>query len=67
MRGCGTSLIPMFLVCCGICLLRILWVIFISPLFSAFYMVIVSYSITWATTSVLFVLYYHWFKRTNFQ
>lgn len=67
MRGCGTSLIPMFLVCCGICLLRILWVIFISPLFSSFYMVIVSYPITWATTSVLFILYYHWFKRTNFQ
>lgn len=67
MRGCGDSVKPMLLVCCGVCLLRILWVVLVSPFFASFYMVIVSYPITWTVTSILFILYYHHFKKQYFQ
>lgn len=67
MRGCGDSIKPMILVCCGVCVLRILWVLFVSPFFTSFYMVIISYPITWAITSLLFMLYYQKFKKIYFQ
>lgn len=63
MRGCGDSLNPMLLVCFGVCVLRILWVAFISPIFESFDMVIVSYPIAWITTSLLFIIYYQFFKK----
>lgn len=63
MRGCGESLKPMIVVCLGICVLRILWVTFISPLFESFLMVIISYPITWSVTSVLFIFYFYSFSR----
>ena len=58
MRGCGDAFKPMLLVCFGVCVLRILWVMFVSPFFTSFKMVIISYPITWTVTSILFILYY---------
>lgn len=63
MRGCGDSLRPMLLVCSGVCVLRILWVSFVSPFFTSFHMVIISYPITWIVTSILFIFYYQVFKK----
>lgn len=63
MRGCGESFKPMVVVCLGICVLRIFWVTFISPMFKSFLMVIVSYPITWTVTSILFIFYYHSFSQ----
>lgn len=65
MRGCGESFKPMVIVCLGICVLRILWVTFISPFFETFNMVIVSYPITWAVTSVLFIIYYKRYSKNH--
>ena len=58
MRGCGEALKPMLLVCIGVCVLRVLWVTFVSPLFGTFKMVIISYPITWSVTSILFIIYF---------
>lgn len=65
MRGCGESLKPMLIVCLGICVLRIFWVTFISPLYPVFEMIIVSYPITWSVTSVLFIVYYFHFSKKH--
>ena len=62
MRGCGKSLEPMIIVCLGICVLRIFWVLFIAPIFSSFNMLLVSYPITWSVTSILFLFVYHRFR-----
>lgn len=64
MRGCGDSLRPMLLVCGGVCVLRVLWVSLVSPLFDSFTMVIISYPITWIVTSLLFIVYYRIFKKS---
>ena len=65
MRGCGESFKPMIVVCLGICVLRIIWVIIISPIYPTFKMVIVSYPITWSITSILFIFFYQIFQKKN--
>lgn len=57
-RGTGDSLVPMLLTCGGVCVLRILWVIFVVPFNPQLATVVVSYPITWVITTVLFVIYY---------
>lgn len=66
MRGCGKSLEPMIIVCLGICILRVLWVLLIATKFTSFNMLIISYPITWTVTSILFVFFYRRFKLRNF-
>ena len=66
MRGCGESFKPMLLVCLGICVLRVAWVTFISPHYPTLKGVVISYPITWFTTSFLFIIYYKHFKKDHF-
>ena len=66
MRGCGESFKPMLLVCIGICVLRVAWVTFISPHYPTLKGVVISYPITWFTTSFLFIIYYKHFKKDHF-
>ena len=66
MRGCGESFKPMILVCLGICVLRVAWVTFISPHYPTLKGVVISYPITWFTTSFLFIIYYKHFKKDHF-
>ena len=56
-RGTGHSLIPMIFTACGICLLRILWLLFVAPLHHTISMVLFCYPLTWVVTSALFLLY----------
>lgn len=65
-RGTGDSFIPMMISASGICLLRILWVIFALPVFPGFDTVVIVYPISWAATSLLFIAYYlqgGWLRR----
>lgn len=65
-RGTGDSLVPMLMTGGGICVLRILWIIFVLPLNPIFDTVVFSYPVTWIVTSLLFVIYYlqgGWLRR----
>ena len=58
LRGIGDVIIPMIITLCGVCLLRVLWIVGalkIQPTISA---IIFSYPITWIMTSILFICYY---------
>lgn len=57
-RGCGDSIIPMLLTCFGVCVLRIVWIFTAVPLRHEVSTVAFSYPLTWAITSLLFVIYY---------
>ncbi len=57
-RGTGSSLVPMLLTCGGVCVLRILWVLVVLPVFPQFETVVVSYPFSWVVTTVLFLFYY---------
>lgn len=58
LRGTGDVMIPMIMTCCGVCLLRVLWLFFIVPMKPGLETIIFSYPFTWLITAVLFILYY---------
>ena len=65
-RGCGDSIIPMLLTCFGVCVLRVIWILGIVPNHRDLATVAFSYPLTWAVTSVMFIVYYlrgNWLKR----
>ena len=57
-RGCGVSFVPMLISLFGICILRVVWILVAVPLRPVFTTVELSYPITWATTSLLYTIYY---------
>lgn len=68
LRGCGDSLIPTLLTLFGICALRLVWLLYFipQPRFHTLENTVLSYPITWAITSILFIIYYFfggWMKR----
>ena len=63
LRGVGDCWIPMIMTGLGVCVLRVLWVIFAVPCNRTMIMVAASYPITWTITSVLFVIYYVNFSK----
>lgn len=63
LRGIGDVIIPTLITLGGVCLFRILWLfgaLQIRPTANA---IILSYPVTWLTTSILFILYYLYRKR----
>jgi putative MATE family efflux protein len=64
LRSMSDVLIPTALTLCGVCLLRIVWILIIVPLNPSIAMISYSYPLTWAVTSVLFIVYYLYRKRT---
>jgi Na+-driven multidrug efflux pump len=67
LRGMGNSLVPMLLTSIGVCGLRVLWIFIAVPKRPEIKTVIFSYPLSWAVTSVLFIIYYmhFWKKRKN--
>lgn len=57
-RGAGDSLIPTLITLFGVCLVRVVWLLFVAPGMGTMQAVLVSYPITWGLTSCLFLLYY---------
>ncbi len=65
-RGAGDALVPTLFTLFGVCLLRVVWLLGIAPQLGTLQAVLLSYPITWALTSVLFVVYYlrgSWLRR----
>jgi putative MATE family efflux protein len=65
LRGMGNALIPMLLTCFGVCVLRIVWLFTIVPVWPNIKTVIFSYPLAWTTTSVLFIIYYLYYTKKN--
>lgn len=66
-RGAGDSFWPMIITCFGVCVGRILWILFVVPQYHTIEMLVWGYPISWALTSVLFIIYYlqgGWLRRS---
>ena len=66
MRGAGDTLVPTLMTLVGVCIMRVFWVSVVVPMKHELSVLLLSYPITWAITSVLFVLYYRrgkWLDR----
>ena len=69
-RGTGESLRPMLISGFGICVLRIVWITCFLGADSHLNMVLYSYPISWAFTSLLFLIYYlrgNWLKKRIYE
>ena len=65
LRGTGDSLIPMILTCLGVCVFRIAWLFVAVPIWPQLKTILLSYPLTWVTTSVLFIIYYLRFSKLH--
>lgn len=57
-RGLGDTLIPTLITALGVCLIRVIWVFTVVPVWRDIRSVSVSYPISWAITSLAFTVYY---------
>lgn len=58
LRGIGDVVIPMIITVCGVCLLRVVWIIGALKIRPTIPVIIFSYPITWILTAILFIIYY---------
>lgn len=69
-RATGDAFWPMVINLFSICVVRVLWVLFVLPFRHTVLMLCVSYPISWALGSVLFLIYYktgRWDRQRNAQ
>ncbi|MDD6143607.1 MAG: MATE family efflux transporter [bacterium] len=60
LRGVGDSLVATLFTLFGVCVFRVIWVVWILPMNHTLEMLMLSYPITWTLTSILFIVYYLW-------
>lgn len=58
LRGIGNVMIPTIITICGVCLLRIAWVVIALPIRHGLSTIMVGYPVTWMLSSVAFIIYY---------
>ena len=58
LRGAGRVVVPMILTCGGVCLLRIIWMFGLVPVYPGIKTIMLSYPVSWGITVVLFIIYY---------
>lgn len=67
-RACGESFRPMMFTAIGICLLRMLWILFYPS--KSVSQTLMCYPISWIITSAMFVVYYikgNWIKKNDLK
>ncbi len=63
LRGVGDVWIPMIFTMAGVCALRVIWVLIAVPIRREIRTIIFSYPLTWTVTSILLLVYLHFFSR----
>ena len=63
LRGLGDVIIPLVITVAGVCFIRVGWVIITEKLFHEMSIMLINYPVTWAVTSSLFIIYYHYRMR----
>ena len=64
LRGMGDSFVPMIISVLGVCVFRILWMIFILPLKHTIGVMSLSYVSSWTITAIAILIYYGKKKKT---
>lgn len=58
LRGAGDAVNPMIIAILGVCGLRVLWLIFVVPVWTGIQGISFCYPVTWTITALAFVVYY---------
>lgn len=70
LRGVGDAWMRLIITGVGVCLVRVIWIIFALPHFNTILAAAFCYPMTWALTSAAFAVYYYFFsslKRVNLK
>lgn len=68
MRGVGNAFGPTIVICFGICVLRVIWLFTVVPMYNNITTIVASYPISWAITSVVMVFYYlSWSRKIGLR
>ena len=70
LRGVGDAWMPLIITGVGVCLVRVIWIIFALLHFNTILAAAFCYPMTWALTSAAFAVYYYFFsslKRVNLK
>ncbi len=59
MRGMGKSMLPTLLTIVGTCLLRVVWVFAVCPVWTSYQTIMIVYPITWITTGIMVFTAFH--------
>ena len=62
-RGTGDTFRPMLMTLAGCCVTRVIWVLLIAPLRPTLMMVLLCYPVSWAITSLMFILYRVFYEK----
>lgn len=57
-RGAGNATVPMIISIFNMCIVRILWLTIVLPIWQNYYLVLVCYPMTWALSSLFYIIYY---------
>lgn len=63
LRGMGDSLRPALITFTGVCVLRILWVLFVFPQFPTMRALLFCFPVSWSVTAVIYAVYYSWYRK----
>lgn len=63
LRGIGDVMIPTLITLGGVCLVRLPWILFVTPIHKELFTILVSYPIAWAATALLLIPYYFYRKK----
>ncbi|MGN1168211.1 MAG: MATE family efflux transporter [Lachnospiraceae bacterium] len=63
LRGIGDVVIPTLITLGGVCLVRLPWILFVTPIHKELFTILVSYPIAWAATALLLIPYYFYRKK----
>ena len=66
LRGMGVSMLPAMVTLIGSCLLRIVWVYTVFPLYPTYEMLLTVYPVSWAITGVIMLTAYFIIRRRLF-
>lgn len=66
LRGMGHSMLPALMTIFGTCIIRLLWVYLIFPLFGTFEMLLIIYPISWLITGVAMTISYYKLRKKDF-
>lgn len=63
LRGIGDSWIPMIMTACGVCVLRVAWILIMVPKYPNIFTILWAYPLSWRVTSILFLIYMFSFSK----
>lgn len=67
LRGMGNVMIPMIMTCCGVCVLRMIWILCFIPQNLSVTTILMSYPLSWSITAILFIIYFLIFQKKFFK